>query len=78
MDNKNREATFDWMAKKLVAVLKNHLDIFRKGIETEWLKYDVHPHKQQVYRARERVKEEIEGTHTTSYSKMPKYAVLLR
>ena len=78
MDNKNREATFDWMAKKLVAVLRDHPDISRKGIEIEWLKYGVHPSKQQVYRARETVRKEIEGTHATLYSKMPKYAVLLR
>nr|XP_027120446.1 uncharacterized protein LOC113737406 [Coffea arabica] len=78
MDSKNREATSDWMAKKLVAVMRDHPDISRKGIEAEMLKYGVHPSKQQVYRAREKAREEIEGTHAASYSKIPKYAVLLR
>ena len=78
MDSKNREATSDWMTKKLVAVMRDHPDISRKGIEAEMLKYGVHPSKQQVYRAREKAREEIEGTHAASYSKIPKYAVLLR
>nr|XP_027101234.1 uncharacterized protein LOC113720767 [Coffea arabica] len=78
MDSKNREATSDWMAKKLVAVMRDHPDISRKGIEAEMLKYGVHPSKQQVYRAREKAREEIEGTHAASYSKIPKYVVLLR
>ena len=78
MDSKNREATSDWIAKKLVAVMRDHPDISRKGIEAEMLKYGVHPSKQQVYRAREKAREEIEGTHAASYSKIPKYAVLLR
>ncbi|XP_027083737.1 uncharacterized protein [Coffea arabica] len=66
------------MAKKPVAVMRDHPDISRKGIEVEMLNYGVHPSKQQVYRAREKAREEIEGTHAASYSKMPKYAVLLR
>ena len=78
MDNKNREATSDWMAKKLIAVMRTYPNLSRKGIEAEMLKYGVHPSKQQVYRAKQKAREEIEGTHSESYSKLPKYAVLLR
>ncbi|XP_027182476.1 uncharacterized protein LOC113780894 [Coffea eugenioides] len=77
MDNKNRKATFDWMAKKLIAV-RTYPNLSRKGIEAEMLKYGVHPNKQQVYRAKQKAREEIEGTHSESYSKLSKYVVLLR
>ncbi|XP_027118659.1 uncharacterized protein [Coffea arabica] len=66
------------MAKKLIAVMRTHPNLSRKGIEAEMLKYSVHPSKQQVYRAKQKAREDIEGTHSESYSKLPKYAVLLR
>ncbi|XP_027118737.2 uncharacterized protein [Coffea arabica] len=78
MDNKNREAISDWMAKKLIAVIRTHPHLPRKGIEAEMLKYGVHPSKQQVYRAKQKAREEIEGTHSESFSKLQKYAVFLR
>nr|XP_027099051.1 uncharacterized protein LOC113718339 [Coffea arabica] len=78
MDNKNREATSDWMAKKLVAVMRTYPYLSRKGIEAEMLKYDVHSSKQQVYTVKQEAREEIERTHSELYSKLPKYAVLLR
>nr|XP_027103008.1 uncharacterized protein LOC113724288 [Coffea arabica] len=66
------------MAKKLLAVMRTHPHLSRKGIEAEMLKYGVHPSKQQVYRAKQKAREEIEGKHSESYSKLPKYVVLLR
>ncbi|XP_027062926.2 uncharacterized protein [Coffea arabica] len=78
MDNKNREATSYWMAKKLLIVMRTHPHLSRKGIEAEMLKYGVHSNKQQVYRARQKAREEIEDTYVESYSKLPKYVVLLR
>ncbi|XP_027156653.1 uncharacterized protein LOC113757707 [Coffea eugenioides] len=78
MNNKNRETTSDWMAEKLLTVMRTHLHLSRKGIEAEMLKYGVHPSKQQVYRAKQKAREEIEGTHSESYSKLSKYSVLLR
>nr|XP_027071981.1 uncharacterized protein LOC113696796 [Coffea arabica] len=38
MDNKNCEATSDWMAKKLVTLMRTHPHMSRKGIEAEMLK----------------------------------------
>ncbi|KAL3534201.1 hypothetical protein ACH5RR_002662 [Cinchona calisaya] len=49
-----------------------------KGIVAEMLKFGVNPSKMQVYRARKKAFEEIEGSHGASYAKLPKYAELVR
>ncbi|KAL3533501.1 hypothetical protein ACH5RR_007022 [Cinchona calisaya] len=78
MSKKNTEATSNWIAKKLVSVLKDHPKMTSKGIVVEMLKFGVNPSKMQVYRARQKAFEEIEGSYGASYAKLPKYAELVR
>ncbi|KAL3534432.1 hypothetical protein ACH5RR_002893 [Cinchona calisaya] len=78
ISKKNVEATSDWIAKKFVLVLRDHPEMTAKGIIAEMLKFGVHPSRMQVYRAKKKALEEIEGSHGISYSKLPKYAELVR
>ncbi|XP_027071866.1 uncharacterized protein [Coffea arabica] len=78
MDRKNTQATADWIAKKLVPVMRIHPNMSIKGVEAEMIKYGVHPSKWQIYRALTKARNEIEGNHSESYTKLPKYAKLLR
>nr|XP_027109382.1 uncharacterized protein LOC113729262 [Coffea arabica] len=61
MDRKNTEATADWIAKKLVPVMRIHPNMSTKGVEAEMIKYGVHPSKWQMYRALTKARNEIEG-----------------
>ncbi|XP_027184204.1 uncharacterized protein LOC113782512 [Coffea eugenioides] len=72
------EATSDWMVKKLVGITRDHPNMTSKGVEAELRKYGVKPSKMQIFRAKNKALAEIEGTHAESYSKLPKYAELLR
>ncbi|XP_027169607.1 uncharacterized protein LOC113769350 [Coffea eugenioides] len=78
MDKHCAEATSDWMAKKLVGVMRDHPNMTSKGVEAELRKYGVKPSKMQIFRAKNKALNEIEGTHAESYSKLPSYAELLR
>ncbi|XP_071905979.1 uncharacterized protein [Coffea arabica] len=49
-----------------------------KGVEAEMIKYGVHPSKWQIYRVLSKARNEIEGNHSKSHTKLPKYAELLR
>nr|XP_027102905.1 uncharacterized protein LOC113724178 [Coffea arabica] len=78
MDKHCAEATCDWMAKKLVGVMRDHPIMTSKGVEAKLRKYGVKPSKMQIFRAKNKALNEIEGTHAESYSKLPSYAELLR
>ncbi|XP_027127755.2 uncharacterized protein [Coffea arabica] len=63
---------------KLVDVLREHPNITTKGVISEMLKFGVEPSKNQVYRANKRALEIVQGSHAKSYSKLSKYAELVR
>ena len=58
--------------------MRIHPNMSSKGVEAEMIKYGVHPSKWQIYRALSKARNEIEGNHNESYTKLPKYAELLR
>ncbi|XP_027171584.1 uncharacterized protein LOC113771169 [Coffea eugenioides] len=58
--------------------MRIHPNMSSKGVEAEMIKYGVHPSKWQIYRALSKARNEIEGNHSESYTKLPKYAELLR
>nr|XP_027067722.1 uncharacterized protein LOC113693372 [Coffea arabica] len=78
MDKHCAKATSDWMAKKLVGVMRDHPNMTSKGVEAELRKYGLKPSKMQIFRAKNKALAEIEGTYAESYSKLPKYVELLR
>ncbi|XP_071902722.1 uncharacterized protein [Coffea arabica] len=78
MDRMNIEVTADWIAKKLVPVMRIQPNMSTKGVEAEMIKHDVHPSKWQIYKALLKARNEIEGNHSESYTKLPKYAEFLR
>ncbi|KAL3529886.1 hypothetical protein ACH5RR_009208 [Cinchona calisaya] len=49
MDRKNPEATSDWIAKKLITVVRDNTDMTNKSILAEMRKYGVQPSKMQVW-----------------------------
>ncbi|XP_027178079.1 uncharacterized protein LOC113777244 [Coffea eugenioides] len=79
MDKGNVEATSDWIAKKLVPLMRDHPNISSQGIEAEMIaKYGIKPSYMQLFRAKKKTKEEIQGNFSDSYGKLPKCAALLR
>ena len=78
MNKQCAKPTSDWMAKKLVSVMRDHPNMANKGIETELLNYGVKRSKMQSFTAKNKALVEIEDTHTESYEKLPRYAELLR
>ncbi|XP_027166474.1 uncharacterized protein LOC113766485 [Coffea eugenioides] len=79
MDKSNVEATSDWIAKKLVPLMRDHPNISSQGIEAEMItKYGIKPSYMQLFRAKKKAEEEIQGNFSDSYGKLPKYVALLR
>ncbi|KAL0400138.1 UNVERIFIED_CONTAM: hypothetical protein Sradi_2357100 [Sesamum radiatum] len=69
-----KEATVKWMAIKLVNVLRDNISMDVKSIRTELKKFGINPPYMQIYRARKKALEEIEGGHAESFAKLPYYA----
>ncbi|XP_027071688.1 uncharacterized protein [Coffea arabica] len=78
MDRKNSEATSDWIAKKLISVMRDHPEMTSNGVKAEMQKHEVLPSRMQIYRAKKKALEALEGSHSEAYEKLPKYAELLR
>ncbi|XP_027183945.1 uncharacterized protein LOC113782241 [Coffea eugenioides] len=79
MDKSNVEATSDWIAKKLVPLMRDHPNISSQGIEAEMItKYGIKTSYMQLFRAKKKAEEGIQGNFSDSYGKLPKYAALLR
>ena len=74
---KNKEAISSWMAKKLMEPLRTNPDMKSAGILAELKKYGVKPSQAQLYRARRRACDDLEGDHGGSYAKLPAYAEMV-
>nr|XP_027083419.1 uncharacterized protein LOC113705700 [Coffea arabica] len=73
MDKSNVEATSDWIAKKLVPLVRDHPNISSQGIEAEMItKYGIKPSYIQLFREKKKAEEEIQGNFNDSYGKLPK------
>ncbi|KAJ1429263.1 Zinc finger, PMZ-type, partial [Sesbania bispinosa] len=71
-------ATSTWIASKLYSSLRADPYMSYNLMKNELKeKYGIEPHPMQLYRARRKVMEEVEGTHESSYKKLPKYGELL-
>ncbi|KAF8393878.1 hypothetical protein HHK36_020076 [Tetracentron sinense] len=76
---KNTNATSVWIAKKLVKRLRANLTMKIDGIRSEIREtYEIETSKWQLYRARVKARDEIEGNHGKSYNKMHVYAEVVR
>ena len=76
---RHREATSNWIAKKLEDQLKSNQDIKIDAIEEQLKKkYGLECHRHRLYRARLRAKEGTVGSFILSYNKLPKYAEVIR
>ncbi|KAL0404131.1 UNVERIFIED_CONTAM: hypothetical protein Sradi_2053900 [Sesamum radiatum] len=69
-----KEASAKWMALKLVNVLRDNISMDVKVIRTELKKFGINPPYMQIYRARKKALEEIDGGHANSFAKLPYYA----
>ncbi|KAL3524085.1 hypothetical protein ACH5RR_016919 [Cinchona calisaya] len=58
--------------------LRDNPQMTNLAVLAEIRKFGLQPSKMQIYRAKKKALEEIEGTHSHSYTKLPKYAELLR
>ncbi|KAK9285521.1 hypothetical protein L1049_024715 [Liquidambar formosana] len=76
---KNPNANSAWIAKIFVDRLRANPEMTLNGMGTELLeKHGVEVSKMQLYRARKRAREDIEGNYGESYSKLAMYAEEVR
>lgn len=76
---KHREATSDWIAKKLEDNVKTNPDIPIDVMQDQLKKlYGIECDESRLFRARLRAKEGSQGSHALSYDKIPKYAEIIR
>ena len=77
-ESKKTNATSTWMAEKLESSLRADpsmsYDLMYTQINDS---YGVQPHPMQLYRARCKARDEIEGKHAKSFKLIPQYARLL-
>ncbi|KAL0375678.1 UNVERIFIED_CONTAM: hypothetical protein Scaly_0685400 [Sesamum calycinum] len=69
-----KEANSSWISKKLIQVLRENPDMKARGIRHELQKYGIDPPYMQLYRAKKKALEQIDGSYGDSYSKLPHYA----
>ncbi|KAK4431567.1 hypothetical protein Salat_0918800 [Sesamum alatum] len=73
-----REANSTWLRSRLVDVLRENPQMKPKGISHELKKYGVNPPYMQLYLAKRRAMDIIEGNHGESYGKLGRYAEMVR
>ncbi|KAL0295101.1 UNVERIFIED_CONTAM: hypothetical protein Sangu_3204600, partial [Sesamum angustifolium] len=71
------EASVDWIATKIDSVLRENPGMKTRGIRNELKKFGVNPQYMQIYRAKKKALESIEGSYIESFGKMPYYANLV-
>ena len=74
---KSKEANAPWIATKLMNVLRATPNMTAGGMREELKKYGVNPPRMQLYRAKKKALEWIQGNHGDSYGKLPTYAHLV-
>ncbi|XP_020978193.1 uncharacterized protein LOC110271560 [Arachis ipaensis] len=73
-----RNANSTWIAKKLKQSLNADPNMSYELMSNELItKFGVEAHPKQLYRARRKGREEVEGSHALSYKKIVKFANLL-
>ncbi|KAL0356419.1 UNVERIFIED_CONTAM: hypothetical protein Sradi_4088800 [Sesamum radiatum] len=73
-----KEANSSWMSKRLLQVLRENPDMKARGIRHELQKYGIDPPYMQLYRAKKKALEQIDGSYGDSYSRLPHYAEMVR
>ncbi|KAL0411649.1 UNVERIFIED_CONTAM: hypothetical protein Slati_3754600 [Sesamum latifolium] len=71
------EASADWIATKIESVLRENSGMKTRGIRNELKRFGVNPQYMQIYRAKKKALESIEGSYIESFGKMPYYANLV-
>ncbi|KAA8537000.1 hypothetical protein F0562_029478 [Nyssa sinensis] len=75
----NSNANSSWIAKKLGETIKTNPDIKVDAMQTYFQKtYGIQASRMQLYRAKRRALDEIEGKHRSSYTMLPMYASEIR
>ena len=75
----NKAATSTWIAKKMANQFKADLNISYETIHEHILSnYGVEVTKSQIYQAKRKAREEVEGSLGKSYSKLRPYAELIK
>ncbi|KAL0320209.1 UNVERIFIED_CONTAM: hypothetical protein Sradi_5282400 [Sesamum radiatum] len=71
------EASPEWIAEKIENVLRENPGMKPRGIRNELKKFGVNPQYMQIYRARKKAMESIEGSYAESFGKLPYYAKIV-
>ncbi|XP_059663404.1 uncharacterized protein LOC132309068 [Cornus florida] len=70
-----RDATFTWIAKKLGQSIKDNPGVPLDALHTTMMsQFKVDARPMQLYRAKRKVMDELDGNHGESYTLLPKYA----
>ncbi|KAK4404611.1 hypothetical protein Sango_0829700 [Sesamum angolense] len=72
-----KEASAEWIASKIESVLRENPGMKVRGIRNELKKFGVNPQYMQIYRAKKKAMESIEGSYAESFGRMSYYADLV-
>ncbi|KAL0333133.1 UNVERIFIED_CONTAM: hypothetical protein Scaly_2214800 [Sesamum calycinum] len=72
-----KEASAEWIASKIESVLRENPGMKARGIRNELKKFGVNPQYMQIYRAKKKAMESIEGSYAESFGRMSYYADLV-
>ncbi|KAL0442115.1 UNVERIFIED_CONTAM: hypothetical protein Sradi_0150400 [Sesamum radiatum] len=72
-----KEASAEWIASKIESVLRENPGMKTRGIRNELKKFGVNPLYMQIYRAKKKAMESIEGSYAESFGRMSYYADLV-
>lgn len=73
------EANSTWIAKKFATTLRANPTMTLDAMQAELQqRFGIEASRIQLYRAKRKAMEEIEGNHGTSYAKLPTYAAEVR
>ncbi|KAL3529566.1 hypothetical protein ACH5RR_008888 [Cinchona calisaya] len=75
--SENIIATAKWMANKIVDILRADTNVSTNVLRNELTKYGSSPSDMQLYRAKQKAMDIIDGSHAEGYSLLPKYYIML-
>ena len=70
-------ASAKWIARKIIDLLRADSTVKPELLRHELAKYGVFPTDMQLYRAKQKAQDIIDGSHGDSYSLLPKYCVMI-
>lgn len=66
-----------WMAEKIKSIVKSDPNVTNEVLRNDLVKYGINPTDMQLWRAKQKAKEMVDGNHAESYKMLPKYCLIV-